>query len=359
MGGVAIDMGLRRAHTRRPSRVFAAWVSSCALIAASGCGGSGSSPSQPADLPASQQDAARFLMQATFGPRQEDIEHLSHTGYTPWLYEQRDAPISLQRPALEDELHAGENVYQNQRVELWWKYAVQGQDQLRQRVAWALSQIFVISDVSGSISNDPIGMAEYYDILARDAFGNYRALLEDVTLSPQMGRYLNVLKNRKADPAHNIHPDENYAREVMQLFTIGLYKLAPDGTRMLDSNGNLIPTYDQGVVEAYAADYTGWNYAGATSWQWPSANYRTGSCTTTKPSRRSSTDRCSPPDRRASTTWRTRSTACSIIRTWGRSSAGSSSSVWSRATRARATCSASPRRSRTMASASAAISSRS
>jgi uncharacterized protein (DUF1800 family) len=255
------------------SSLVVALALSCLAVASCGAGGS-SVPDTPDTLgaPANAMEAARFLTQATFGPTPEEIDHVQAIGYSAWLGEQRNAPVSLERPELDAELHAGENVTQDQRLEAWWKDAIQGPDQLRLRMAWALSQILVISDVSSALADDPVGMAEYYDILARNALGNYRTLLDEVTLSPAMGVYLNVLKNQKADPAHNIHPDENYAREVMQLFTIGLFELAPDGTRRVDANGAFVPTYDQSVVEAYAADYTGWNYAGATSWEWPSPN---------------------------------------------------------------------------------------
>jgi uncharacterized protein (DUF1800 family) len=165
-------------------------------------------------------------------------------------------------------------VYQQHRVYRWWRNAVVGPDQLRQRMAWALAQIFVVSDVGGALGNDPIGLAEYYDLLVRNALGDYRQLLEDVTLSPAMGRYLSMLGNEKADEALNIRPDENFAREVMQLFTIGLHELEPDGTRTLDGQGDPIPTYDQATIEEFARVFTGWNYADATSWQWPQPNYR-------------------------------------------------------------------------------------
>ncbi|MCY2959100.1 MAG: DUF1800 domain-containing protein [Planctomycetota bacterium] len=224
-------------------------------------------------MPASDADASRFLTQATFGPRRSDIALLNANGFTGWIEWQKILPISLQRPGLEA-LDVTGDVYQQHRVYSWWRNAVVGPDQLRQRMAFALSQIFVVSDVAGSLGNDPIGMAEYYDILTRNALGNYRELLEQVTLSPVMGRYLSMLGNEKADPVHNIRPDENYAREVMQLFTIGLYELNPDGTRQLDGSGDPIPTYDQADIENFARVFTGWTYADADSWHWPDENYR-------------------------------------------------------------------------------------
>ncbi len=252
-----------------------------AVAGFAGCseGGSGSSevPLPPivatSDVPESDADASRFLMQSTFGPRRSDIALVNANGFTGWLEWQRIVPISLERPALEAQDAVGD-VYQQHRVYSWWRNSVRGHDQLRQRMAFALSQIFVVSDVAGSLGGDPVGMAEYYDILVRNGLGNYRQLLEEVTLSPVMGRYLSMLGNEKADPVHNIRPDENYAREVMQLFTIGLYELNQDGTRQLDGDDLPIPTYDQADIENFARVFTGWTFADATNWHWPQSNYR-------------------------------------------------------------------------------------
>jgi endo-chitodextinase len=131
---------------------------------------------------------------------------------------------------------------------------------LRARMSFALSEIFVISNVAPDL--DTYAMASYMDMLNKDAFGNYRQLLEDVTLHPAMGYYLNMIGSKKSDPVRGTHPNENYAREVMQLFSIGLHKLNPDGSQQLDSTGQPIPTYDQGVVTAMAAAFSGWNFAG-------------------------------------------------------------------------------------------------
>jgi uncharacterized protein (DUF1800 family) len=141
-------------------------------------------------------------------------------------------------------------------VESFWKQAITGPDQLRQRVTWGLSQIFVVGDVNNMRNS------AYYDVLAQNAFGNFRTLLEDVTLSPAMGYWLSHIGNRKEDPATGRLPDENYAREVMQLFTIGLWKLNPDGTRQLDGLGKPIPTYGQEDIRGMAKVLTGWSYAG-------------------------------------------------------------------------------------------------
>lgn len=272
-----------KSAARRRSHVHASALFALTLAACSGGGSSNAvDPGPPlvpsSDVPASEADASRFLTQATFGPTDEDIALLMTGGFSGWLDWQKAWSPSLERPTLEAEKNAGIDTYQNRRMELWWQHAMTSHDQLRLRVAYALSQIFVISDQAGPLNNDVVGMGEYYDLLTKDALGNFRDLLEDVTLSPQMGKYLSMLKNRKADPAHNIRPDENYAREIMQLFTIGLWELNQDGSLRLDGSNASIPTYDQALVESYARLFTGWNYANATSWNWPEENYLPMTC---------------------------------------------------------------------------------
>ncbi len=220
----------------------------------------------------SDTDAARFLTQASFGATKTDIDALKQKGYSAWLTEQFAKPISSHRDAITADFAAnnagGQNlvngVYtrpgQVHRQAAWWKIALTGDDQLRQRVAFALSEIFVISDVNGTVGNTQEGAANYYDLLARDGLGNFRTLLEDVTLSPEMGVYLSHLRNAKSVSVTGAQPDENYAREVMQLFTIGLNQLQPDGTLKLDAKALPIPTYDQTVVTAMAKVFTGWAF---------------------------------------------------------------------------------------------------
>lgn len=217
--------------------------------------------------------AARFLAQATFGPTLGDIARVRQLGYQGWLDEQFAATPSYHLAYL-DEL--GPNtVYelgQGARMEAWFMSALGGQDpfnpalvhrdQLRQRVAFALSEILVVSDQNPTLNGLPDSLASYYDVLVRNAFGNYRQLLEEVTLHPAMGVYLSAQGNRKPDPALNIRPDENFARESMQLFSIGLVQLNPDGTPLLNAAGAQIPTYDQFTVKGFAHVYTGWNLAG-------------------------------------------------------------------------------------------------
>ncbi|GAA4362118.1 DUF1800 domain-containing protein [Kangiella marina] len=156
-------------------------------------------------------------------------------------------------------------------MDAWWHRTLKAEDQLRQRVAFALSEIWVISQygVSSSGEHGNKSLSNYYDILLEHSFGNYRDLMQDVTLSPVMGEYLSMLRNRKPDLERNIRPDENYARELMQLFSVGLVELNLDGTPKLDANGNTIPTYDQDDIEGLAHVFTGWTWQNAeTFWWW-------------------------------------------------------------------------------------------
>ncbi|MBB6145329.1 uncharacterized protein (DUF1800 family) [Silvibacterium bohemicum] len=228
----------------------------------------------------SPQDASRFLAQATFGATDADIHHLSTIGFPAWLGEQFNTPATLHEPFVDQALalynppcNAGdiqcnaslfvdnasdENYWQQS----FWQQALTGQDQLRQRVTYALSQLFVIASTNPGVAAMPRGMANYYDVLGADAFGNFRQLLQDVTLNPMMGMFLSMQGNDKGDATRD--PDENYAREVMQLFTIGLYQLNPDGTQKLDGTGQPIPTYSNTDVMGLAKVFTGfsWNIPG-------------------------------------------------------------------------------------------------
>ena len=218
----------------------------------------------------SDRDAARFLAQATFGPTLADIAHLRAVGYEAWLDEQFAMPAATEVPYL-DWVNGipGNNVTDDTRMEAWTINALgtpdpsrgmaRPTDQLRQRMAFALSEIFVVSNKNGTLLYQPWALASWYDMLAQDAFGNYRTLLEDATLHPAMGIYLTHLGNQKADAQQNIRPDENYAREVMQLFSIGLVQLNPDGTPKL-VDGQPQPTYDQATVRGLAAVLTGWTW---------------------------------------------------------------------------------------------------
>lgn len=218
--------------------------------------------------PSSDFEAARFLQQSTFGPTASAIAEVRAKGFVRWIDDQLALPPTLHRPAVLADFAAVPSGGQNNntrpgrahRQAAWWGIAVNAPDQLRQRVAFALSQLFVVSDENGTINNTQEGAAHYYDRLVQGAFGNFRELLEEVTLSPIMGVYLSHLRNAKANPQTGALPDENFAREIMQLFTIGLHQLQPDGTLRLDTAGAPIPTYDQSVIMEMARVFTGWAF---------------------------------------------------------------------------------------------------
>ncbi|MEY4563538.1 MAG: hypothetical protein RLZZ618_2815 [Pseudomonadota bacterium] len=224
-------------------------------------GRGGSEPPPP--TPAEQMtaiDAARFLSQATFGQRSaEEVTALQETGYRRWLWQQFNAPTQVHTSYLEwqAQLQADGRVTDDMSYESIWQHWLHGDDQLRARVAFALSQIIVVSNSSQALR--AFGIASYMDLLNREAFGNYRTLLRDVTLHPTMGYFLNMIESQKAVPARGIRPNENYAREILQLFSVGLVRLNIDGTPQLDGAGVPIPTYDETVVLALARAFTGWS----------------------------------------------------------------------------------------------------
>ncbi len=217
-----------------------------------------------ADGPLSEAEAFRLLQQTTFGPQMDDIKAVAAMGPEAWINQQMALPGTQLRPMLLSSRYDRWNEYINS----WWRIAIQSNDQLRQRVAFALSQILVIG-ASDSLGNEQEGVSNYYDILVRNAFGNYRDLLEEVTLNPVMGDYLSMKGNRKPDTEKNIRPDENYARELLQLFSIGPTQLNPDGTEKLDDEGVPLPAYNQSHVEAFAHVFTGWHFANAEDFRWP------------------------------------------------------------------------------------------
>jgi len=225
--------------------------------------------------PSNDAEAARFLTQASFGPTAASVSEVRTLGFPAWIAAQKLLPTTLQRPILEQQVAAhvlvdprNAQYYNAFRVERWFNTAVSASDQLRQRMAFALSQIMVLSD-QGTLSNNPIGVAEYNDILLRHAFGNYRDLLREVTLSPVMGAFLTSLRNQKTDwtlDANNnlvaglIAPDENYASEVMQLFSVGLVERNRDFSP-IQVGGQNAATYTQDEVTDTAQVFTGWAYA--------------------------------------------------------------------------------------------------
>ena len=247
------------------------------LVLLSCGGGGGDNPSPPAGqnpppasfVPPPPEKASLFLQRATFGTTIEQIEELQRIGYEAWIDQQMSLPATQHFPYYQ-QFNVQEEDSWSQHVNAWWHRSITAPDQLRQRVAFALSQIWVVSQhgVSSSGVKGVSSLSNYYDILLEHSFGNYRNLMQDVTLSPVMGEYLSMLKNEKPNVEKNIRPDENYAREFMQLFTIGLVELNNDGTQKLDSNANPIPTYNQSDIEGLAHVFTGWTWGNAPKFKW-------------------------------------------------------------------------------------------
>lgn len=227
------------------------------------------------------RDIARFLTQASFGPAPQEIQALrdlvaSHGGdriaaYSAWI----DGQFASHFPTLEAYARAANaqeaalnpelNLRQQNRRRGWWLLARHAPSQLRERMAFALSEIFVVSDIDTTIRNRAYGSSNYDDMLRGAAFGSYRTLLEGVSTHPIMGQFLSHLKNQKAvyDTQGNpvTSPDENYAREIMQLFSIGLVELHPDGSLKLGPDGLPIATYGQNDIAELARVFTGWSFS--------------------------------------------------------------------------------------------------
>ena len=250
-------------------------LAAAALVACGGggggeSGGNGALREGQAAVPASRAEAQRFLTQATFGPVDADVERVMALGYGAWIDEQLARPASSHLAnwiaydtALKAD-NANANAGQDGVFHSFWKTAATGDDQLRQRVAYALSQIFVISMMDGTVGDNPKAAAAWLDMLADKGLGTYRELLEAVALHPMMGVYLTHLRNQKADPKTGRVPDENFAREVMQLFSIGVVELNLDGTPKM-ADGAPAETYGSADIAGLARVFTGW------SWDCPDA----------------------------------------------------------------------------------------
>lgn len=249
------------------------------VSAITGCGGDKKKISDPVDratydayYPKSSKDASSFLQKATFGPKIEEVNLLGRSGnYEEWIDNQFTLPqtsllqwaIDNAKPVegvtfLDSDVNNWDN-YEKTLIHLqrdgWWMISSNAPDQLRQRIATAFSEIFVISE--NTIKNKAYTLMDYYDMLGSHAFGNFENLLRDVTYHAAMGKYLSYMYNTKANLETGTLPDENYAREFLQLFTIGLYQLNIDGSIKRDSNGNALPTYVQGDIEELARVFTG------------------------------------------------------------------------------------------------------
>ncbi len=212
--------------------------------------------------------AVRFLNQAAFGPSADfaNVAEVMRRSYSQWIADQIKRPVGLQQPylsALDKRLKDGAS--SEMKMLSWWRRAMStadNADPLRQRVGFALSELMVISDHVDDLGNNPVGMLNYYDVLLKNAFGNFRTLLFDVATHPCMGIFLNHLGNEKGDPDVGTFADENFAREIMQLFSIGLWQLNDDGTQKLDGNNQPIPNYGNSEIENMAKVMTGFGFGG-------------------------------------------------------------------------------------------------
>lgn len=215
--------------------------------------GTGSGSEGPVNTAAimGQTGAARLLEQGTMGATRSTLKAAAAQSYDAWFAAQVAATPSLNAP----KFNGG-----NDWSPSWWDNSIYGNDQLRQRMAFALSEILVISQNGGPIWTQNVALANYYDILVNNALGNYRTLLGQMALSPGMGQFLALLRSNKPDPSIGLHADQNFAREVMQLFTVGLYKLNADGSVLIGNDGNPVPTYSQADVEALSNALTGWGF---------------------------------------------------------------------------------------------------
>ena len=240
-------------------RTMARWLGVLAALVVASCSGARGTGSG-GDGPPTAAEAARFLSQATYGPTEATISQLRASGYSQWIDQQMTMPPPTSHLALLDARLArtGENPNPTDFYYGYWTQAITGPDQLRQRMKLALSEIFVVSLTDSNISTR--GAASYYDMLGANAFGNFRTLLEQVALHPMMGVYLTWVGNQKEDPVTGRNPDENFAREVIQLMTIGLYQLNPDGTVRTDISGRPLATYSAEDISGLARVFTGYSY---------------------------------------------------------------------------------------------------
>lgn len=265
-------------HSSRILRLFVALAGFCYALAPSSALAQDAifadGMELPFNFPANDAQAARFLNQATFGATAADISAVRSQSIAVWLEGQLNSgTTTLARPWLEAyaaSLPANNSVNHDQRLHRWFHTAVTAPDQVRQRAAWALGQIVITSDRDDFLSQEPIAMAEWNDIIVRNALGNYRNLMTEVTLSPMMGRYLTTMRNRKfelvrsggANPTfsagnNGVQPDENYAREVMQLFSIGLLVRGSDFYTTFPESGGLRTTYAEDDIANLARIFTG------------------------------------------------------------------------------------------------------
>ncbi len=255
----------------------AAGALALALAACSGDSGTGAGPGAPPGSPPGSppppppppaaaatmlddmDEAARFAIQASFGEDFEGVQDMVGRDAAAWLADQFSRPVVPILPTLILRAGQGQSLDGRPHSDLFYAAMMEGNDPLRQRMVFALSQILVVSD--SAMGSRPLQTAYYMDVLSENAFGNYRDLLEDVTYSPAMGEYLTYLRNRKGDPNSGRMPDENYARELLQLFTIGLVELNPDGTVRQGPDGP-VEIFDNDDIEGLARVFTGLSLQG-------------------------------------------------------------------------------------------------
>ena len=233
----------------------------CLSACGGGGGSSGGGSTPPPTVTLTSNEVSRFLTQATYGPTDTDIGTVKTLGYSAWIDQQMTVQQASAQTWMDNRLpiliaaNPKATLGSLEFEEAVWQGAATGQDQLRERVKLALSEIFVVSFQFSDV--DARGVGSYWDMLGNDAFVNFRTLLNDVTYHPQMGRYLTYIHNLKENATTGQTPDENYAREVMQLMTIGLWQLNQDGTQKLDANGKPIPTYSHDDIAGLAKVFTG------------------------------------------------------------------------------------------------------
>ena len=242
----------------RGSKSLRVWTGAAVIVMSIGLGSASRATAGP-----TFEEAVRFLQQATFGPTPELVAHVQAIGFDAFLTEQFAIPPPVfpqldnwpQNPPSTCTGNCVRDNYSMYPLQVGaFRAFLTSPDQVRLRVIFALNQIFVVSAVDANL-RQPSRMLPYLQVLSHGAFGNFRQLLTDITLNPAMARYLDTANNNRASP------NENYARELLQLFSIGVNQLNPDGTLQLDSAGEAIPTYDQNTITAFARVFTGWVFA--------------------------------------------------------------------------------------------------
>lgn len=255
---------------------FVGPIISAALLTACGGGGGGSSsggsssvtPPPANNAAVASVDAARFLSQAGFAATDADIQYVVSSGKEAWINKQAAMTQSISRVnwLVNAGYSSAANMNNPSSIDAaLWHHLIAEQNQLVQRVTLFWSEFFVVSMLGLPVNWPQFMAASYMDTLEKNALGNFKDLLKAVTLSPGMGEHLGVAGSQKSDPATNRQPDENYAREVMQLMTIGLYQLNQDGSAVIGANGQPIPTYTQADVMGLAAAFSGWNFNGSSA----------------------------------------------------------------------------------------------